>query len=246
MKKVIVSVACLIFFVACKQEKKETSKATSVEEVEVAEDEWEVLFDGTSLDHWKEFKMDGISDAWKIEDDALVYTPPPEGTERKNHDLVTKKAFTDFVLTLDWKISEGGNSGVFWGVSEDEKFRTGYQTGPEIQILDNDKHPDAKAGTTHQAGALYDMVSPAKDVTKPIGEWNTMVITVNHKENTGSVTLNGTEMVTFPVANEEWDAMVAKSKFADWDGFGKYTTGKIGLQDHGNVVAFRNIKIKQL
>ncbi|MEP2236979.1 MAG: DUF1080 domain-containing protein [Maribacter sp.] len=245
MKKYIVGAACLLAFVACKQEKKETTETAVVEEIEVVDNEWEVLFDGTSLDKWKEFKTDEVSDAWKIEGDALVYTPP-EDEEYKNHDLVTKQEFTDFVLTLDWKISEAGNSGVFWGVSEDDKFGTGYQTGPEIQILDNDKHPDAKAGTTHQAGALYDMVSPAKDVTKPVGEWNTMVITVNHKEHKGSVTLNGTEMVSFSVANEEWDAMVAKSKFAGWDGFGEYTTGKIGLQDHQNVVAFRNIKIKQL
>lgn len=246
MKKLLVSTACLLAVVACKEEKKEKVETAVVEEVEAVENEWEVLFDGTSLDQWKEFKTDGVSDAWQIEGDALVYTPPAEGEEQKNHDLVTRKEYTDFVLILDWKISEAGNSGVFWGVSEDEKFGTGYQTGPEIQILDNDKHPDAKAGTTHQAGALYDMVAPAKDVTKPVGEWNTMVITVNHKENKGSVTLNGTETVSFPVANDEWDAMVAKSKFAGWDGFGKYTTGKIGLQDHHNVVSFRNIKIKEL
>lgn len=245
MKKYIASVTCLLVFMACKQEKKDTVETAVVKEVAIVENDWEVLFDGSSLDQWKEFKTDGISDTWKIVGDALVYTPP-EDEEYKNHDLVTKAVYTDFILSLEWKISEGGNSGVFWGVSEDEKFGTGYQTGPEIQILDNDKHPDAKAGTTHQAGALYDMVSPAKDVTKPVREWNTMVITVNHEEHIGSVTLNGTEMATFPVANEEWDAMVAKSKFADWDGFGKYTTGKIGLQDHQNVVAFRNIKIKRL
>jgi hypothetical protein len=245
MKKVIVSVAFLIFFISCKQEKKETS-AAEIEKIEMPESEWEILFDGTSLDQWKEFKTKGVSDAWKIKGEALVYTPPNEGEEKKNHDLVTKKEYKDFVLSLDWKISEAGNSGVFWGVSEDEKYGTGYQTGPEIQILDNDKHPDAKAGTTHQAGALYDMVSPAEDATKPIGEWNTMVITVDHKENLGNVVLNGIEMVTFPVQGEEWDAMVADSKFAGWDGFGKFTTGKIGLQDHGNLVAFRNIKIKQL
>ena len=245
MKKVIVSVAFLIFFISCKQEKKETSTAV-VEKMEMPESEWEILFDGTSLDQWKEFKSNGVSEAWKIKEEALVYTPPNEGEEKKNHDLVTKKEYTDFVLSLDWKISEAGNSGVFWGVSEDEKFGTGYQTGPEIQILDNDKHPDAKAGTTHQAGALYDMVSPAEDATKPIGEWNTMLITVDHKENRGNVVLNGIEMVTFPVQGEEWDAMVADSKFAGWEGFGKFTTGKIGLQDHGNIVAFRNIKIKQL
>ncbi|WP_324024458.1 DUF1080 domain-containing protein [Maribacter sp. BPC-D8] len=246
MKKVIASVACLLAFVACKEEKKETTQTAVVEKVAVVENDWEVLFDGSSLDQWKEFKTDGVSDAWKIDGDALVYTPPAEGEENQNHDLVTRQEYTNFVLSLDWKISEAGNSGVFWGVSEDEKFGTGYQTGPEIQILDNDKHPDAKAGTTHQAGALYDMVSPATDVTNPVGEWNTMVITVDHNAHIGSVTLNGTVMVTFPVANEEWDAMVAKSKFAGWDGFGKYTTGKIGLQDHHNVVSFRNIKIKQL
>ena len=245
MKKVIVSMAFLIFFISCKQEKKETSE-TVVEEMEMPESEWEILFDGTSLDKWKEFQNDTVGDVWKIDGDALIYTPPSEGEDNKNHDLVTRDEYTDFVLSLEWKISEAGNSGVFWGVNEDAKYSTGYQTGPEVQILDNDKHPDAKAGTTHQAGALYDMVSPAEDVTKPIGEWNTMVITVNHKDNIGRVVLNDTEMVTFPVQGEEWDAMVADSKFAGWEGFGKFTTGKIGLQDHGNVVAFRNIKIKQL
>tara|TARA_R110000765_G_scaffold164154_2_gene269262 strand:- start:838 stop:1575 length:738 start_codon:yes stop_codon:yes gene_type:complete len=245
MKKVIVSIAFLIFFISCKQEKKETSE-TVVDEMEMPESEWEILFDGTSLDKWKEFQNDAVGDVWKIDGDALIYTPPSEGEENKNHDLVTRDEYTDFVLSLDWKISEAGNSGVFWGVNEDAKYSTGYQTGPEVQILDNDKHPDAKAGTTHQAGALYDMVSPAEDVTKPIGEWNTMVITVNHKDNIGRVVLNDTEMVTFPVQGEEWDAMVADSKFAGWEGFGKFTTGKIGLQDHGNVVAFRNIKIKRL
>ena len=245
MKKVIVSIAFLIFFISCKQEKKETTE-TVVEEMEMPESEWEILFDGTSLDKWKEFQNDTVGDVWKIDGDALIYTPPSEGEDNKNHDLVTRDEYTDFVLSLEWKISEAGNSGVFWGVNEDAKYSTGYQTGPEVQILDNDKHPDTKAGTTHQAGALYDMVSPAEDVTKPIGEWNTMVITVNHKDNMGNVILNGTEMVTFPVQGEEWDAMVADSKFAGWEGFGKFTTGKIGLQDHGNVVAFRNIKIKQL
>ncbi|SIQ09164.1 3-keto-disaccharide hydrolase [Maribacter ulvicola] len=246
MKKVLVSVACLLAFIACKQEKKETSEAVIDEKVTAVENEWEVLFNGTSLEKWKGFKTNEVSDAWKIEGEALVFTPPAKGKKNKNHDLVTRQEYTNFVLQLDWKISEAGNSGVFWGVSENENFGAGYQTGPEIQILDNDKHPDAKAGTTHQAGALYDMVSPAKDVTKPVGEWNTMVITVNHKEHKGNVVLNGTEIVTFPVANEEWNAMVANSKFAGWDGFGKYTTGKIGLQDHHDIVSFRNIKIKQL
>ena len=247
MKK-ITSLVVLLLVISCKQDKKEVSEtsASANNEVAVTEGDWEILFDGSSFDKWKEFQNDGVSKVWNIEGDAMVYTPPTDGEEPKNHDLVTKDEFTDFVLSLEWKISEGGNSGVFWGVNEDTIYRTGYQTGPEIQILDNEKHPDAKAGTTHQAGALYDMVAPSKEVTKPVGDWNLMLITINHKENQGSVILNGSKTVVFPLANKAWEEMVSTSKFADWEGFGKYTTGKIGLQDHGNIVSFRNIKIKRL
>jgi hypothetical protein len=98
----------------------------------------------------------------------------------------------------------------------------------------------------YQAGALYDLVQPEHDVCNPAGEWNLCVLKVNHKTNQGSVTLNGTEIVSFPVHGEAWDAMVAKSKFKGWEGFGKHHTGHIGLQDHGDKVWFRNIKIKEL
>ncbi|MEO0901549.1 MAG: DUF1080 domain-containing protein, partial [Bacteroidota bacterium] len=133
-------------------------------------------------------------------------------------------------------------------VVEDEKYNEPYITGPEIQVLDNISHPDAKNGTTHQAGALYDMVSPSQDVVKPIGEWNHYLITINHNTNEGSVVLNGTKITEFPVNGEAWDAMVAKSKFATWEAFGKSKTGKIVLQDHGEpiVIGYRNIKIKEL
>jgi len=107
-------------------------------------------------------------------------------------------------------------------------------------------HPDAKNGTNRQAGALYDMVSPVKDVTKPAGEWNTVVLTINHNTNEGSVVQNGEKIVEFAVNGEAWDAMVADSKFATWEGFGKYPMGKIGLQDHGDIVAYKNIKVKKL
>lgn len=208
--------------------------------------EWTVLFDGTSLDGWKEYQKDDISDAWKIEDDILVFHPPKDRQKGEIHDLVTEREFTDFILSLDWKISEGGNSGVMWGVNEDGQYKKPYHTGPEIQVLDNERHPDAKAGITHQAGSLYDMVGPSKDVAKPAGEWNTMVITVNNGEKQGSVALNGEEIVTFPLGNEKWNTMVSKSKFADWDSFGKFIEGKIVLQDHGDKVSYRNIKIKEL
>lgn len=242
----ILLVLLTITFSACKQKTKEMAqtKTEVMEEPEMKpESEWISLFDGTNYDHWRGYLTDSMYPEWTIEDGAMAFVPGKEGGKN----IITKEVFTDFELSLEWKISEGGNSGIFWSVYEDPKFKEAYQTGPEIQVLDNDRHPDAKANPKfHQAGALYDMVQPEHDVCKPAGEWNLCVLKVNHKTNQGSVTLNGIEIVTFPVHGEAWDAMVAKSKFKGWEGFGKHHTGHIGLQDHGDKVWFRNIKIKEL
>lgn len=251
MKKLLLLICITILGLSCKEKtEKTTEEKTGLSEEmgsdNMEQEEWTVLFDGTSFDGWKGYLRDEVPDAWKVEDGAMVFYPPEDRPEGEGYNLVTKKDYTDFVLSLDWKISEAGNSGILWGVKEDEKYKQPYETGPEIQVLDNEKHPDAKNGTTHQAGSLYDMVAPSEDVTKPVGEWNNTVITVDHEAKQGSVVLNGQEIVTFPVGDEIWNAMVSKSKFADWEGFGKFTTGKIGLQDHGDGVAFRNIKIKEL
>lgn len=210
------------------------------------QEEWEILFDGSSMDSWKGYLSDEVPAAWKLEDGAMVFYPPENRPKGDQYNIVSRKDYESFVLSLEWKVSPGGNSGIFWGVFEDPQYRQPYETGPEIQVLDNERHPDAKAGDTHQAGALYDMVSPAKDVTRSAGEWNECVLTVDYQNNTGSVVLNGEEIVRFDPMGENWDSMVANSKFADWPGFGKYRKGKIGLQDHGDIVAYRNIKIKSL
>ena len=259
MKQAIVLAVFSLVIFSCKQKAESAKDEQNSEEMTEAmmespdQEEWTVLFDGSSFDNWKGYLKDEVPETWKIEDGAMVFYPPkPEDRKRADgkgydsYNIVTKKAYTNFVLSLEWRVAEAGNSGIFWGIKEDAKYGQPYETGPEIQVLDNEKHPDAKNGTTHQAGSLYDMVAPSKDVTKPVGEWNTCVITVNHETNQGEVVLNGEKIVSFPVANEEWNAMVAKSKFADWEGFGKYTTGLIGLQDHGDIVAYRNIKIKEL
>lgn len=251
MSKVFLVMVLLLGF-GCKEKAKEVDNSAEsdiAEQIAIDKEvtaDWQVLFDGSSFDHWKGYLKDDVASPWKIEDGAMVFYPPKEKVQGESYNLVTKEDFTDFVLSLEWKISEGGNSGVFWGIVEDEKYGQPYETGPEIQVLDNKKHPDAKAGTTHQAGALYDMIAPSKDVAKPVGEWNTMVITINHKEKRGNVVLNDTSIVDFPVGNEIWNEMVTTSKFNGWEGFGKFTTGKIGLQDHGDMVSFRNIKIKEL
>ncbi len=234
----------------CKEKIKQAEEKTTDEmakaELHSPQDEWKVIFDGKTFDGWHEYLKEGVSENWKIEEGAMVFYPPKDRPKGENYNLISNDEYTDFVLSMEWRISEAGNSGIFWAIKELPELDQPYKTGPEIQVLDNDKHPDGKNGTSHQAGALYDMVSPSEDVTKPIGEWNLCEITINHKTNTGIVVLNDVEIVNFPVNDPEWSAMVSKSKFADWEHFAKYTTGKIGVQDHGDGVAFRNIKIKEL
>ncbi len=249
MKKILLFAFTAVIMFSCKEKTKEESlnmdENMETTEVEKADEnsEWIVLFDGTSFDNWRGYLSETMYDNWTIEDGAMAFTPGEEGGKN----IITKDQYTNFVLSLEWKISEAGNSGIFWGVHEDEKYPEAYQTGPEIQVLDNEKHPDAKVGDgIHTAGSLYDMIKPSKDVTKPVGEWNHCVIEIDHKTNKGKVTLNGTEIVSFPVHGDDWDAMVANSKFKDWEGFGKYQTGHIGLQDHSDKVWFRNIKIRRL
>lgn len=240
--------SCSIFLIlwSCKEKNRTMAVETDFENQEPSRGDWQVLFDGSSFDSWKGYLKDKVPDTWKIEDGAMVFYPPENREGGESFNIVTREEFTDFVLSLEWKISKGGNSGIFWAVIEDEAYPQPYETGPEIQVLDNTTHPDAMNGTTHQAGALYDMVAPSEDVTKPVGQWNHCELLVNYKANRGMVNLNGVKILEFTPGGTEWEAMVKKSKFADWKGFAISKSGKIGLQDHGDIVAFRNIKIKRL
>ncbi|MDC6404004.1 MULTISPECIES: 3-keto-disaccharide hydrolase [Maribacter] len=249
MKNIFKTAFLVMLVLGCKEAKKEAEETKEmVEETTMSSkaDEWTTLFDGESFNGWHEYLKEDVSDNWKIEDGAMVFYPPEARENGNQFNLVSHGSYTDFVLSMDWKIAQNGNSGVMWGVKEIDSLGQPYLTGPEIQVLDNEGHPDGKNGTSHQSGALYDMVSPMKDMTKPVGEWNTMVITINHKTNEGRVELNGETVVEFPVNDPEWGEMVANSKFADWEHFAKYPTGKIALQDHGDGVAYKNIKIKEL
>ncbi len=207
---------------------------------------WVKLFDGKTLTNWHIYNKAGqpISDKWKVVDGVISYAGKAQG-EKHGDDLISDKEYENFELELQWKASEGANSGIFYGVFEDKKYGVPYLTAPEIQVLDNDRHPDAKAGKdgNHKAGSLYDMI-PSAAVTKPAGVWNTVKIIKNKGEI--SVFQNGTLSVKYKSEGPEWDAMVANSKFKSWGGFGKYSKGKIGLQDHGDAVSFRKIRIKEL
>ncbi len=251
MKNTLLIICLSALALSCKEKasqntKKEITAENTIKKDEPKENKWKVLFDGSNLDNFKLYGNDNTIENWKIEGDALVFYPPTDRPKDTHYNIVTKQEYTNFVLTVDWKISEGGNSGIFWGIKDDGTYSQPYETGLEVQVLDNNKHPDAKNGTDRQAGALYDLVSPSKDATKPVGEWNTTVITINHKTNKGSSMLNGVTVAEFSLSGEEWNNMLKNSKFNGWDGFAKYKRGKIGLQDHGDIVSYRNIKIKEL
>jgi len=234
--------------VACNPAEKKQKETKTIQQVVTSEElkssnDWTILFDGSSLDNWRGYLSEDIYPEWTIQDDAMVFTPSNVGGKN----IITKEKYTNFILSLEWKISEAGNSGIFWGVHEDEKFSEAYMTGPEIQVLDNEKHPDSFVGNgIHKAGSLYDLIGyPAEDIY-PAGEWNQCVLEVNQTANIARVTMNEKTTISFPLHGVEWEKMVTNSKFKDWEGFGKYKTGHVGLQDHSDQVSFRNIKIKKL
>ncbi len=243
MKKILVVFFMMLAFVSCKKEPKQSvEKEIKIEKEIKKEAEWASLFDGKTLDGWHVYNGGDINSHWAVEDGAMVFDGSGDEIE---YNIVTDKEYTDFKLSIEWKISEGGNSGIMWGVNEDAKYGHPYDSGPEIQVLDDEKHGDGKY-PNHKAGSLYDMITPPDNVAKPVGEWNVCEILINHKTNEGKVWLNGTLTAEFPVQGEKWDSMVENSKFKGWEAFGKYSTGKICLQDHGNIVSFRNIKIQEL
>ena len=183
---------------------------------------------------WRGFKQDSLPDGWRIDDGVLTHT-------KGGGDIVTEKKYKDFVLELDWKIEEGGNSGIFFRVSEDHDYV--WLGGPEMQILDNEAHSDAMKPET-SAGSNYALHAPIKDVTKPAGEWNhvQLVVEGSHVEHW----LNGVKLLEYELWSEDWKKRVAASKFKDMPEYGLNKTGHIALQDHGDIVSFSNINIQIL
>lgn len=212
---------------------------------QTAEEEgWVYLFDGTNLDAWRTYMKESVEGDWQISDGALVYMPNPDSTHGMNN-IITKKKYGSFELALEWKIEKDGNSGVFYGILEDEKYVVPYMTAPEVQLRDYSSNPEF-SDNKQMSGAIFGIIGPEKDVARPAGQWNELLLRVDRDENLGKVVLNGVELFTYPVQGEEWEKMVNDSKFKDWEGFGIQKTGHIGLQDHAHEVWFRNIKIREL
>lgn len=208
---------------------------------------WQLLFEGKSLSGWRNFRKYSIGKSWVIDDNAihLKAEKSPEGPWQASDggDIITDKTYSNYILKYDWKISDCGNSGVMFNVIEDEKYDFVWQTGPEMQVLDNNCHPDAKI-KTHRAGDLFDMLEAKPESVLPPGEWNQALI-----KNTPSWVefwLNGVKIIEFSIHDETWKKRIKSSKFKDMPGFGLSKSGHIALQDHGDKVWFKNIKIKTL
>ena len=216
--------------------------------------DWIYIFDGKTFDGWHQYNSEVIGSQWSIKNGELIFT----NNKEKKQDLITVEEFENFKLSIEWNISKGGNSGIFFGVKEFPELDEAYRSGPEIQVLDNENF--FTTTKLHRSPSLYDLVGPDKNSVKvnPHGEWNHLLLTIDHKKNLGTVEMNGQFAFTFPLHGPEWDKLVSKSKFRYKDyyvnrgtnneflAFGSFRSGKIGLQDHGSDVKFRNIKIKKL
>ncbi|MFZ3483521.1 3-keto-disaccharide hydrolase [Sphingomonas sp. 3-13AW] len=202
---------------------------------------WELLFNGRDLSGWESFGGGAPAPTWKVKDGTLELTKA-DG-KMSGTDLVTKDSYGAFELTLDWKVAPGGNSGVLYLARSVPGATQLYESGLEMQVLDDAGHSDGKI-PTHRAGSLYDMTVPPAGASRPAGSWNHARLLVEP----GRIRqwLNGTPTADVSYGDDAWRKRVTGSKFATMSSFGVFPSGVIGLQDHGEPVSFRNIKIRKL
>jgi len=208
---------------------------------------WRLLFDGKTLNGWRGFHSEKTPEGWVVEDGCIKKIQAQGEMGRAGGDLITVDQFDNFELSIEWKLSKGANSGIKYLVSESLPPTGKSGVSFEYQVLDDDNHPDAKAGIAgnRTAGSLYDLIPASKNKKiKPVGEFNQTRIIVkgNHIEHW----LNGVKVVEFDRSSDDYKKHLAESKFKDTKGFGEAKQGHVLLQDHGNAVWFRNIKIRTL
>ena len=208
---------------------------------------WMLLFNGQNFDGWRQYNSTEVPKNWVIEDNAMkVFTANGKNAgEGSNGDIIfAGKKFKNFELTIEWKASKAGNSGIFYYVRETPGEQI-YSAAPEMQVLDNDSASDNN-NAKHLAGSLYDMIAADPKPVHPAGSWNTVVIRI--KDGKATHFMNGVMIVSYTLWTSEWNTLVANSKFKNFKGFteGISKEGFIGLQDHGYSIWFRNIKIREL
>jgi hypothetical protein len=215
----------------------ENNKLTAAEKTEG----WKLLFDGSDTKGWHDYNKKTIDNAWDVNEEALHLNASKKTDDTR--DIVSKGEFKNFDLKMQWKISEGGNSGIIFLVHEAPEYSESYVTGPEMQVLDNARNDDAK-NYKHRAGDLYDLIASSSEPVHPAGEWNNVEIKL--KNGKLDFYMNGVHTVSTTMWNANWDKLVKGSKFAKMPGFAKYKSGHIDLQCHGYDVWYRNIKIKKI
>lgn len=197
---------------------------------------FELLFDGKSMDQWRGWRRDDLPRGWAVANGLIAFTPGTDGG-----DIATREEYSDFELRLDWMVEPGGNSGIFFRASEERNYP--WETGPEMQVLDDLRHPDGRNEIT-SAGSDYAMHARSRDVVRPAWEWNEVRIIAKGKEV--SYWLNGYKVVEYIIGSEDWNRRKAASKFATMPDYGMKDSGRIVLQDHGDRVWYRNIRIRRL
>jgi cytochrome c len=211
-------------------------------------DGWQLLFNGQTLNGLRNYNSDTLGERWTIDEGTLHLTgrtPEDEGwtTPGGGDVVITPEPVTNFELRLEWKLAKDGNSGILYNVKEKPELEHAYQSGPEYQLLDNPGHPDGKI-EKHRAGDLYDLIKSKFVTVLPAGQWNRTRLVVNN----GKIEhwLNGYKLVETDMNTGQWQQLINNSKFADWHNFAKTPGGHVLLQDHGDKVWFRNIKMRNL
>jgi hypothetical protein len=208
---------------------------------------WKLLWDGKTTNGWRGAKLDGFPQkGWTMKDGILTVTKNDGKESAFGGDIVTTRGYKNFILKVDFKITEGANSGIKYFVDTKLNKGEGSAIGCEYQILDDEKHPDAKLGVkgNRTLGSLYDLIPAPTRKPFVFAEYNTAMIVVNG--NIVEHWLNGTKLITYERNTQEWNALVAYSKYANWPNFGNADEGLILLQDHGDQVSYKNVKIKEL
>lgn len=203
-------------------------------------DGWHLLFDGKTSAGWHGYNMSVFPDCWALEDGCLTMNTTG-GAE--SQDIITNKVYRNFAFSVDYKIAPAANSGIIFQVKEDTVYKFPYETGPEMQIVDDDGWP-GELEEWQKSGANYAMYNAATKAYKPVGEWNNIFLVV--KDNKVTQILNGVVVVEYEKYTDEWTRLRNSGKWADYPDYGKYDEGNISLQNHGSKVWFRNIKIKEL